>query len=119
MWTTDKERLCYVIFDVINDVEKWHVDKGGLLVTKKIMKPIVDFIKDIIMKYIDTIKEPKYVKKHNMSHLYVAKQIKNCLELEKYIDAEHLTNDIHKYIADHFYVDQAQRTIKKKQILLN
>lgn len=116
LWTTDKnkQRLSYVIYTVLQNVTGWHVDKGGIEMTKKIIKPITSFIRELIEDYhkelCNIVAKKDYT---NTSPLYVANQLKNCIALIDDIENEKLDNAVNQYIAVHFYISKTMRVMKK------
>jgi hypothetical protein len=58
MWTTDAARLAWMIRELTaDDEEEWYTDKGGVKTSKYTTKPILEHIKEDLLRYINEAKE--------------------------------------------------------------
>ena len=51
VWNTDASRLNYLIRDIIGQQIEWTSDKKGIKLTKYVIKPITDLMREMIEKY--------------------------------------------------------------------
>lgn len=102
-FNTDAARLNYLVRDSINDVPKWRIDKSGIILAKKIITPILDYIKKHLVKY-----GTKYFDMTTKKYKYDTVMGRNyrLLKLTNEIDNGKLTKKILRYIAPYFKMDK-------------
>jgi uncharacterized C2H2 Zn-finger protein len=96
---TDCSRLNYIVRELIENVEKWEVDKNGIKVCTKIIKPLIDKCIELLLEHqkelIDEMAEGNYKNRDN---------IHTIINIIMSIDKGSLETDINKYIAPHFNI---------------
>jgi hypothetical protein len=99
IYTTDCSRLNYIVRELIENVEKWEIDKNGIKICTKIIKPLIDKCIELLLEYqkelIDELAEGNYRNKENV-HIII--------NIIMSIDKGSLESDINKYIAPHFNI---------------
>ena len=99
IYTTDCSRLNYIVRELIENVEKWEIDKNGIKICTKIIKPLIDKCIELLLVYqkelIDEMSEGNYKNKDN---IYII------INIIMSIDKGSLESDINKYIAPHFNI---------------
>ncbi|ARF08374.1 hypothetical protein Catovirus_1_424 [Catovirus CTV1] len=119
IWSSDIERLNYFIRELINNnpnqqeskVEltnkslNWLIDKKGIKVEKNIIEPLLNYIHDIGVKYlnekakeIDTTSADDAVK--------IISKMQEIGEINCGIRNKTISNNINKYIAPHFFLNK-------------
>ena len=82
IWSSDISRLTFIVKDIIGKTKKskWVTDKKGLHITQTIINPMMEIIKDKLIKYV------------NMSGKLVNKSIKNGKNTENILARMHDAN---------------------------
>ncbi len=97
--TTDCSRLNYIVRELIENVEKWEVDKNGIKICTKIIKPLIDKCIELLLEHqkdlIDEMAEGNYRNRDNIHAI---------INIIMSIDKGSLETDINKYIAPHFNI---------------
>jgi hypothetical protein len=57
MWTSDTSRLTYVISDAMRGASMWMTDKSGVKVNEYVIKPMLDHVDRMMIKYIGSMNE--------------------------------------------------------------
>lgn len=55
LWSTDISRLSFIVKELLKNKSDWRYDKKGLHVQNIIVKPLLEYIKEILQQYIDNI----------------------------------------------------------------
>ncbi len=99
--TTDCSRLNYIVKELFNNVSNWEVDKNGIKICSKIIKPLIEKCIELLLEHqkelIDEMSEGNYKNKENI-HIII--------NIIMSIDKGSLENDINKYIAPHFNMNK-------------
>jgi len=125
LWSSDSERLNYFIRELINNNSQqnkdlkhsdvllnkskkelsWFIDKKGLKVKKNIIDPLLEYIYDIGVKYLNE-------KNKEIEHLDTENATKLVFNMQEIGQINHdirnntVSNNINKYIAPHFYLNK-------------
>lgn len=103
LWNTDTTRLTYVIRELINKKADWVIDKKGIKMTKYIIDPLLDYIKDVLAEYINEISIG--LKKDSLKNIETKMRKMNIsAEIINLIKDNILSEQINKFIAPHFYL---------------
>jgi hypothetical protein len=112
-WSTDVQRLVYVIKDIIDNENKWVYDKDGVKIKERIITPIFNNVYELLQKYIlktsdkiDSIYKPLTGTELDIKVKYRIKAI----NLQKEIKNKKLHKKLLKLIAPIFYLNK--KTIK-------
>ncbi len=97
--TTDCSRLNYLVRELFENVPSWEVDKNGIKICSKIIKPLIDKCIELLLEYQKELLDEMY--NGNYSNKDTVNSIINLLMS---IDKGSLENDINKYIAPHFNI---------------
>jgi hypothetical protein len=97
--TTDCSRLNYLVRELFENVPSWEVDKNGIKLCSKIIKPLIDKCIELLLDYqkelLDEMADGNYKNKDTVNSI---------INLLMSIDKGSLENDINKYIAPHFNI---------------
>ena len=97
--TTDCSRLNYLVRELFENVPSWEVDKNGIKICSKIIKPLIDKCIELLLDYqkelLDEMADGNYKNKDTVNAI---------INLLMSIDKGSLENDINKYIAPHFNI---------------
>lgn len=106
LWNTDISRLTFIIRECIKKGKKpeidWITDKKGLKITDKIIKPLTNHVKDIIVKYQFSFTDYRNIDnaKLCMEYLAASKELTHDIETGK------LGKDILKYVASNMHLER-------------
>ena len=103
MWSTDISRLTYIISESCKvKGSTWTYDKKGSKIKKLIIEPALNYIKEQLLKFCrensTATEEPEF------------SQLKAALEIIPMINNGTLADEIAKYIAPEFYVNQSDKS---------
>ena len=105
VWNTDTARQNYAIVGVVNDKNKWIVDKKGLLTVDAIVKPLVEY-------YSNMIDHKNQVIGQNLNHKMSLTELENAVQKQGKLSnigcelkKPNIEDDIIKYISPYFYLD--------------
>ena len=111
IWSSDTSRLNFVIKQMVgeNDVSEWISDKSGIKISKYIISPLLDNIKNLMIteakrltqKAIDMNKRDNEYRNY-ADESEIGKQIISCYEIIGSINKNIMHNEVLKYIAPHF-----------------
>ncbi|ARF10004.1 hypothetical protein Indivirus_7_20 [Indivirus ILV1] len=105
LWNTDTSRLTYLVRELIDKKMDWVVDKRGIKITKCIIDPMLEYIKTILTEYIDELS--KGIRKNSIKNIEIKmRKMKISAEIINEIKENHLSEQINKYIAPHFYLSK-------------
>lgn len=109
-WTTDKNRINYIVRSIVNDRPEWIPDANGLNIRDKIVKPIINYIDQQIEQYYNekTNEVRKYtyyvsddnIYKRNLLNDYINAALNLMLELRN----DKITDLIMKLISPYFSI---------------
>lgn len=109
-WSSDVGRLNYIIKELIENNKKefeskWTIDKKGVKMTKYIIEPILEYVKNININYINQNKldEDQSESEENSK---ILKQSITLGLINTNINNNELSNEINKYIAPFFFFDK-------------
>lgn len=116
-FNTDYSRLTYLVRDLVDDMPVWRVDNKGVILSRKIIIPILDYIRKHLEKYTQkyfdaTMDKYQYEEFIERNH--------RLLQVMTNIDDGSLNTKILKYIASHFKFDKdiiigkSKKMIKRK-----
>lgn len=97
--TTDCSRLNYIVRELFENVPSWEVDKNGIKLCSKIIKPLIDKCIELLLDYQKELLEDMYNGNYNNKET-----VNSIINLLMSIDKGTLENDINKYIAPHFNI---------------
>jgi hypothetical protein len=108
IWNSDTVRLTYIIKDIMNKKEEWTTDKKGVKTNEYIIEPMLKYIKEILLEYVDDqrIQIIKVVGSNNK--IAINKEITIVVDIITNIDNKTLAFEIIKYIAPHFYLNNKE-----------
>lgn len=98
-FNTDFSRLTYLVRDLVNNVPTWRKDNKGVIVSAKIIDPILEYMRKHLTKH-----SQKYLKMSmkKYSHSEFIERNHRLLKVIKHIDDGSLSKKILKYIAPFF-----------------
>jgi len=112
LWSSDTTRLTYIIRDILHKKIDWTVDKKGEKTTRYIIKPILEYLLKLLIKYIDENGIENYVS----GPIYIYEKKVNDMNTVQYIIADIKNNvlaqKIIKYIAPSFYLTRSDELIE-------
>ena len=130
LWSSDTDRLNYFIRELINsnnsndivlDNEnkkidtQWIVDRKGLKMTKYIINPLLEYIIEINVNYLNQKYKKNEELKLNEGEI-IFKDMEAIAHINSDIKNHILSKNINKYIAPYFYFDKNKvKTIKNKK----
>ena len=107
-WNTDTERLHYIIKTPIENNNGWVIDKKGIKMTKIVIDPLLEYVKVLGKKYQQIIQ--KDIKDNDGDDSKCQFNLKDLSDLTTVVNAmnekKQITNDINRYIANHFYLEK-------------
>jgi len=118
-WTSDISRLTYIIRDIINKNTEWSVDKGGIKMTKYVIKPLIEYIWKLLNEYIESHQNCKYVYKPLTEFTKIVNNMDKYKGIIKDIKNNVLTQMIIKYIAPYFQITKQVILIGKDDNLID
>jgi hypothetical protein len=99
--TTDCSRLNYIVRELIDNVSKWEVDKNGIKICSKIIKPLIEKCIELLLehqqKLLDDMSKGEFNNKNDINSIIMVLMS---------IDKGSLESDINKYIAPHFNINK-------------
>ncbi len=95
--STDCSRLTYIVRDIVENAGKWIQDRNGIIVSDKIIKPIVEKCVEMLIEL-----QTQLTKELAANLNKIDKRIYNILEIISSIDKGEMVNEINKYIAPYF-----------------
>lgn len=111
LWTSDLARLTYFIRNLDNgDKPVWQNDKGGKRTMEKIIKPLLNFIKQEINNYEELCEERRKecLRKNRVNEQYeITKKLQKTQKIKYDINNDILAMSILRYIAPTFNMNQA------------
>ncbi len=97
--STDCSRLTYIVKELIEDVNKWIQDKNGIIISNKIIKPLIDKCVELLMEF-----QTKLTQELIIDMDKIDKRIYSILDIISSIDKGELADEVNKYIAPYFTV---------------
>ncbi len=98
---TDCSRLNYIVKELINNVSKWEIDKNGIKICSKIIKPLIEKCIELLLehqqKLLDDMSKGEFNNKNDINTI---------ISVLMSIDKGSLECDINKYIAPHFNLNK-------------
>ena len=113
IWNSDTVRLTYVIRDLINKKPDWSVDKKGIKTTKYVIDPLLEYIRNQAVEYLDQHKLENYVDETETVIRRICDKINTCGKIIVTIDNKELSRLILKYIAPHFYLAKPDQLLEE------
>ena len=104
IWNSDSVRLTYLIRDIINKKTDWTVDKKGIKTSKYIIKPLLDYIRELLNKYSYENRLEQFCHEPYMKFKKRTDDMNAVAEIIATIKNNILSEQILKYIAPHFYL---------------
>lgn len=104
IWSSDSVRLTYIIRELINKKPDWTVDKKGVKTSKYIIAPLLEYISQLMVEFMDNNKledhldDSEWKMKRRMENLQASGEI--CFNIKN----KSLEEQLLKYIAPHFYL---------------
>jgi hypothetical protein len=99
--TTDCSRLNYIVRELFDNVSKWEVDKNGIKICSKVIKPLIEKCIELLLEHqktlIDEMAQGKFNNRDNVHTI---------INVIMSIDKGSLESDINKYIAPHFNMNK-------------
>jgi hypothetical protein len=115
-FVTDCSRLSYIVRDIADRELVWKRDKKGIIVAKRIISPILQYIRshisDNMGKYLSYILE-----KFPYDKLESVDRIQRLTQIITEIDDGRLQHNILKYLAFYFQLDKAIMENSKKKMI--
>lgn len=116
IWNSDASRLTYIIKELFDNQDSdWYYDKSGIKTKEKIVKPLLDHLKKMVINHIRNLKveldeldeldeqeELGDIEKADYGHKY--DEMDKMVQLQTKIDGD-LADQIIKYIAPMFYLE--------------
>lgn len=116
IYTSDVYRLIYIIKLTINNKNQWVYDKKGINISKSIIQPILDYIKEDILKYVR--KMPTYICDMNTIEQSNKEQnISDGLELIKAFKSPHIRTKMVKLLAPEFCLTELKTHDENTNVL--
>lgn len=103
IWSTDCSRLTYVIKELVGKSNEWVVDKKGLKLRALIVNPILEYIRDHVMKHCQAYL--KYAMK-SYEQLDTIERNARLFQVGDKVDSGILASKIIRYIAPFFSFDK-------------
>lgn len=97
--STDCSRLTYIVKELIENVNKWIQDKNGIIISNKIIKPLIDKCVELLMEFQTKLTQELIIDLDNID-----KRIYSILDIISSIDKGELADEVNKYIAPYFTV---------------
>jgi hypothetical protein len=122
MWSSDVDRLTYIISEAVKDKTIWITDKKGIKVGERVIRPALDYIKPILQTFIkDCNNEIASDRNSNNRQTQLLEFQKYASHIILSIDNKSLEKDIIKYIAPKLYWNKntlldTEKTVKIKEI---
>lgn len=119
LWISDINRLTYLIREVTaNNKVEWFTDKGGVKLSKYIVKPILDHIHDDLIRFYDEKLEDLDRDICESDKKNIRNNLMSSRSIMKIIETNQLNDDIIKYIAKYVHLDRKDeiKTIKYDEI---
>ena len=121
-FVTDCSRLVYIIRDIVGDELKWKRDPGGIIVAKRTIEPILEYLRELLSDSMGPYLE-YLLKEFPNDHLESVQRIQRLTQIIGVIDDGRLRRNILKYLAPYFQLDKnivenyKNRMIRKKKKL--
>jgi hypothetical protein len=115
LWNTDVSRLTYVVRNVTIDKEKnqktknliWDSDKKGIKINNCIITPLLEQLKDMIMKYDKDINNKFDDMSQSQRDKYADNSI-HTIDIKQGISTSSLHKSILRYIAPYFHMSKCK-----------
>lgn len=101
--TTDSSRLNYIVRELIENVGKWIQDNNGLIISTKIIQPLIVKCVEMLLEYQKKLTFDLSVCQDFSN---IDKRIYAILNIISSIDKGKLEEDVHKYIAPFFLMNK-------------
>jgi S-adenosylmethionine/arginine decarboxylase-like enzyme len=104
VWSSDVDRLTYIISEAVKDKTIWITDKKGIKVGERVIQPVLKYIKPILQTFTKDCRTE--ITKDQISSSRQAQILeyqKLAAHIIVYIDNKELEKDIIKYIAPKLY----------------
>jgi hypothetical protein len=99
--TTDCSRLNYIVKELINNVSKWEIDKNGIKICSKIIKPLIEKCIELLLEHQQKLLDEMSIGKFSNKN-----DINTIISVIMSIDKGSLECEINKYIAPHFNLNK-------------
>jgi hypothetical protein len=111
LWNSDTTRLTYIVSHFLNETTMWKIDKNGVDIGAIIIRPLLEYISDLVVAEIQTITPNRKMRPMEIKELMDRSKTLNLIK--KSIDTMALDLEILKYIAPHFNVSTSAKQIKQ------
>ena len=107
IWSTDVERMSYLIRDIIknDDIAGWITDKKGVRVREKAIMPMLRFIRKELRNYIKNCNKKK-VTRSILANMQLANNLIALIGDTSKKGVSELAHKINKFISNYFYLDK-------------
>lgn len=110
VWTSDTARLTYLVKELIaNNKTCWIADKKGVKTREKIVKPVLDHVKERIKEYtIDQSKKATELGEEGElnKQMKIFEKLGAASKIQTLIENEILADDMIRYMAPYFYMNR-------------
>jgi len=119
IWNSDTVRLTYIIKELLaNNNSAWNKDAKGTKTKNYIIKPLLNYVLELVNKYIDIYADYitdniRHMTKHEACEYSEKGNI--LTNIKSYVINGLLANDILKYLAPHFHVNKKNDNIILKK----
>jgi hypothetical protein len=110
LWNSDTTRLTYIFSKCLNNANKWYIDKKGVETTQIVIRPLLDYIVEIIDIVLKKPIKIKTLDTDALAQRIIFHTTLNKIKL--YIEQKKLEGDILKHMAPHF--KDGNKLIKNK-----
>ncbi len=121
-WSSDVQRLVYVIKDLIDDEDKWVYDKNGIKIRNRLINPIMLKVYDILEDYHS--KTFPYISKNalNISKTEFDTKLSYCADAENLmisIKNRQLHKKLIKMLAPEFFLERKTKINEKGDLIID
>jgi len=121
-WSSDVQRLVYVVKDLIDDEDKWVYDKNGIKIRNRIINPIMLKVYDILEDYHS--KTFPYISKNalNISKTEFDTKLSYCADAENLmisIKNRQLHKKLIKMLAPEFFLERKTKINEKGDLIID
>lgn len=111
IWNSDVRRLSYVIKELIANKETvWCNDPQGVRTKKHIIEPLLKYIKNYVSDYVTHVID-KVKDMDTYNQIKITERLNTIMRIKKDISDGKLANDIIKFIAPEFYMDNKYKLL--------
>ena len=111
-WSSDTFRNNYNIRTEYKNVSTWHTDKQGLIISEKILEPLLDFVTDITSAKLMSLAEKNKKEKELHKKMPIVKKQQTLTEFNLSVAHKEIQPEIMKKIAPSFFLDMDKEKLK-------